>query len=83
MRPAVQATETWVAMKCGKARMLEFRTYPQGRFEVLVRSWRLHDVRYISVGRMNLVLSVDFSTGLPFTTALNLKTSNKLIRFSA
>ena len=41
MRPAVQATETWVAMKCGKARMLGFRTYPQGRFEVLVRSWPL------------------------------------------
>jgi hypothetical protein len=35
--PAVKGTEIRVAMKCGKARMFGFRTYPQGRFEVLVR----------------------------------------------
>jgi hypothetical protein len=35
--PAVKGTEIWAAMKCGKARMFGFRTYPQGRFEVFVR----------------------------------------------
>jgi len=34
--PAGKGTSTWSAMKYGEARMLELRTYPQGRFEALV-----------------------------------------------
>jgi len=36
--PAGKDADTWSAMKYGEARMLGLRTYPQGRFEVFVRS---------------------------------------------
>jgi hypothetical protein len=42
--PAGKGTDTWAAMKYGEARILGLRTYPQGHFEVFVRSWRWHDV---------------------------------------
>jgi hypothetical protein len=37
--PAGEGTSIWAAMKYGEAGMFEFRTYPQGRFEVFVRRW--------------------------------------------
>jgi len=37
--PAGKGTSTWPAMRYGETGMRELRTYPQGRFEVFVRSW--------------------------------------------